>query len=97
MMQNNNNIVFEKRGRGRPRIVDKYGIKPSQQKELVECVNCLKVFDLHSRTLDQSIIDDTKFCFSCFEAEIMNKSYEDPLDKEIRDFWRNSKIRYGNV
>ena len=81
MIQNNNSNtnVIEKRGRGRPS--KSYEVKPKSH-EFVECVNCFRIFDLNAnyRSLDQAIIDDKKFCPSCFDSEIMNKQYADQND-----------------
>ena len=47
----------------------------NRQPQIVECVNCFKTFDLNLRSLDQAIISDDKFCFSCFNL-IMQQEYD---------------------
>jgi hypothetical protein len=81
-----------RRGRpvGRPKII-------IRQPEIVECINCLKTYDLNLRSLDQLIISDDKFCLACFNS-IMEKIYEDedPLDIQIKYFW-SGKIDYRQL
>jgi hypothetical protein len=58
MHNNNNNNNNNKRKPGRPKIV-------IRQPEIVECINCLRTYDLNLRSLDQVIISDNKFCLAC--------------------------------
>jgi hypothetical protein len=60
--------------KGRPRKTYYYYYKVEpREPQNVECINCFRVFDLNAnyRSLDKAIIDDKKFCPSCF-ADIMN-------------------------
>jgi hypothetical protein len=95
IQNNNDDNTGNKRGRpaGRPKTVI------IRQHQIVECVNCFKTFDLNLRSLDQAIISDDKFCFSCFNL-IMQQEYhndEDPLlDREIKELFWSDKIRYSS-
>ena len=84
---NNNN----KRRPGRPKII-------IREPQWVECINCLKTYDLNLRSLDQVIIADNKFCLACFNS-IMEKEYDNEknsLDIQIKNFW-SGKIDYRQL
>jgi hypothetical protein len=85
-----------KHSRGRPKKIDDVSKSNTvNKKEIVECILCYKTIDLNSRLQEQRIINDTKFCASCF-YEILNQEYQQQ-DDIIYDFWSSNKIRYGHI
>jgi hypothetical protein len=93
-VQNNNNNINNRKKPDRPKIATTI-----RQPEIVECINCLKTYDLNLRSLGQVIISDNKFCLACFNS-IMEKEYDDneknSLDIQIKKFWEG-KIHYREL
>jgi hypothetical protein len=57
----------------------------SRNPQWVECIDCLKIFDLNLRSLGQVIIADNKFCLACFNS-IMEKEYDN--DEDSLEFYK---------